>query len=161
MGLLVNSDSELLRRFFREAAKLRGIQVKYQYPIDMTFSKYAEEDPRGYSEPKEIDIIFEENPSMKTLKRYNWITETSEETPYLGYFCYDTYKLAKGCRVTIPSPLHDDEGRLFVVTEIKTSLEFPESWACKLAPVFHNKIKPQEFEEKIEKTNDNFLKVKL
>ena len=62
MGLLINSDAEILRRFFSEAAKLKGIQVKYQYPIDMTFSKYAEEDPRGYSEFKEIDIIFEENP---------------------------------------------------------------------------------------------------
>lgn len=160
MGLLINSDAQLLRNFFKEAAKLRGIQVKYQYPIDMTFSKYAEEDPRGYSEPQILDIMFEENPSIKTLKRYGWITETADDLPLMAHLPYDTFKLSKGCRINITSPLHED-GRLFVVTEIKTSLEYPEAWACKLAPVFNIKPNPQEIEEKIEKTNDNYLKVKL
>ena len=160
MGLLINSDAQLLRNFFKEAAKLRGIQVKYQYPIDMTFSKYAEEDPRGYSEPQILDIMFEENPSIKTLKRYGWITETADDLPLMAHLPYDTFKLSKGCRINIPSPLYED-GRLFVVTEIKTSLEYPEAWACKLAPVFNIKPNPQEIEEKIEKTNDNYLKVNL
>ena len=161
MGLLINSDAEILRRFFSEAAKLKGIQVKYQYPIDMTFSKYAEEDPRGYSEFKEIDIIFEENPNMKTLKRYGWTTETTDDLPFLGYFAYNTYKLAKGCRIEIPSPFPEQEGRLFVVTEIRSALEYPEAWACKLAPVFHKKPDPQIIENKISKNNDNYLSVKL
>lgn len=161
MGLLINSDAELLRNFFKEAAKLRGIEVLYQYPIDMTFSKYAEEDPRGYSEPKKLDIIFEANPSIKTLKRYKWITETAEDVPLMGHFPYDTFKLSKGCRIEIPSPLSPDSGRLFTVTEIHTSLEYPEAWACKLAPVFHVKPNPEQVEKKLEKTNDNYLKVKL
>lgn len=161
MGLLIHSDAQLLRNFFKEAAKLKGIQVKYQYPIDMTFSIYAEEDPRGYSEHQILDIIFEENPSVKTLKRYGWITETAEDVPLMGHFPYDTYKLSKGCRITIPSPLEFGEDRIYVVTEIKTSLQFPEAWACKLAPVFSVKPNPQVVEKKIEKTNDNYLRVKL
>lgn len=160
MGLLVNSDAELLRNFFKEAALLKGINVKYKYPIDMTFSKYAEEDPRGYSEPKSIDIIFEENPNINTLKRYGWNTELSDETPYMAHFPYDTYKLSKGCQITIPSPI-SEEDRLFVITEIKTSLQFPEAWACKLAPVFYKKPNPEKLEKQIAQSNDNFLKVKL
>lgn len=159
MGLLINSDAEILRNFFKEAAKLRGISVKYQYPIDMTFSKYAEEDPRGYSEPQILDIIFEENPNINTLKRYGWNTETSEDVPYMGHFPYDTYKLAKGCRIAIPSPLGED--RLFTITQIKTSLQYPEAWACKLAPVFGIKPNPEIIEAKLQSGNDNFLQVKL
>ena len=161
MGLLINGDAQLLRGFFKEAAKLRGIQVLYQYPIDMTFSNYAEEDPRGFSEAEEIDIIFEENPKMKTLQRYGWISETTEEVPYMAHFPYDTYKLAKGCRVTIPSPLEDGIGRKFVVTEIRSSLEFPEAWACKLAPVFFDKPNPEKLENKIKHSNETYLKVGL
>ncbi len=159
MGLLINSDAELLRGFFKEAAKLRGITVKYQYPIDMTFSKYAEEDPRGYSEPEILDIIFEENPNVHTLKRYGWATEVSDEVPYMAHLPYDTYKLSKGCRVAIPSPTGED--RLFVVTQIKTSLQYPEAWACKLAPVFSIKPNPEIIEKKLESGNTNFLKVDL
>ena len=160
MGLLINSDAELLRSFFKEAARLKGISVKYQYPIDMTFSKYAEEDPRGYSEPEILDIIFEENPTINTLKRYGWNTETSEDVPYMAHLPYDTYKLSKGCRLNIPSPI-DDNGRLFVVTQIKTSLQYPEAWACKLAPVFYTKPNPEVLEKKLEKSNDNVIKVTL
>ena len=127
----------------------------------MTFSKYAEEDPRGYSEPKEIDIIFEENPNMKTLSRYGWVTETTDGLPFLGYFAYDTYKLSKGCRILIPSPFPEQEGRLFVVTEIRSALEYPEAWACKLAPVFHTKPNPEIVEKHISEKNDNYLNVKL
>lgn len=161
MGLLINSDAELLRHFFKEAAKLRGIQVLYQYPIDMTFSKYAEEDPRGYSEFEEIDVIFEENPNIRTLKRYNWITEDRQEVPYMCHFCYDTKKLSKGCRIQIPSPTEDGGGRLFVVTDIRTSLEYPEAWTCKLAPVFHKKPNPEVVEKQIKENPESYIKVKL
>ena len=98
---------------------------------------------------------------MKTLKRYGWTTETADDLPFLGYFAYNTYKLAKGCRIEIPSPFPEQEGRLFVVTEIRSALEYPEAWACKLAPVFHRKPDPQIIENKISKNNDNYLSVKL
>lgn len=164
MGFLINSDSTIFRDYFKEAAKLLGIQVKYSYPIDMTFSQYGDEDPRGFSEAKEIDIIFEENPNIRTLKKYGWVTENSDEVPYMAQFAYDTPNLAKGCRIEIPSPIGMEKkinGRLFVVTDIHTSLEFPEAWMCKLAPVFADKPVPQEVEQKVSSENTNFLKVEL
>ena len=60
MGLLTKQDSTIFRNFFKEMAMLRGIQVIYQYPIDMEFSLHAEENPKGFSEPIPMDIIFED-----------------------------------------------------------------------------------------------------
>ena len=70
MGLLTKKDSTIFRSFFKEMAKLRGIHVYYQYPIDMQFTIYAEENPKGFSEKIEMDIIFNENPKTTTLRKY-------------------------------------------------------------------------------------------
>lgn len=157
MGLLTKKDATIFRKYFKEMAKLRGIPVIYQYPIDMEFSLYAEEDPKGFSEPIPMDIIFEENPKMATLRKYGWVSEVPEDKPYIAQLPYDAKNLCKGCRVTIPSPFPTTPGRVFVITEITGNLEFPDNWVCKLAPVFHNKPqKPVDYEN----TNYNFIKKK-
>ncbi len=157
MGLLTQKDATIFRKYFKEMAKLRGIPVIYQYPIDMEFSLYAEEDPKGFSEPIFMDIIFEENPKIATLRRYGWVSEVPEDKPYIAQLPYDAKNLCKGCRVTIPSPFPTTPGRVFVITEITGNLEFPDNWVCKLAPVFHNKPqKPVDYEN----TNYNFIKKK-
>lgn len=165
MGFLVNKDATILRNFFKEAAKLRGIHVLYQYPIDMELSNYAEENPLGFSDAEEMDIIFDENPNIRTLKKYGWVTESGGDQPHMANLPYDAKMLCKGCRITIPSPLLPSgtpvSDRIFVVTDIHTSLEFPEAWACKVAPVFGDKPKQQNVETKIKQSNDNYLKVKL
>ena len=69
MGILTKQDTTIFRKWFKEMAMLRGISVIYKYPIDMTFSLYAEEDPRGFSEDIPMNIIFEENPKMSTLRK--------------------------------------------------------------------------------------------
>lgn len=159
MGVLINNDATLFRNYFKEMARLIGITVKYQYPIDMKFSDYGEENPKGFSEPRDVDIIFDENPQIKTLRKYGWITEGDEAQPYIVHFPYDTKNLEKGCRITIQSNLRD-KGRLFVVTDIKTSLEFPEAWICKVAPVFHNKKVEKDVKISTYKSNNSFINVK-
>ena len=158
MGLLTQKDSTLFRGWFKEMAKLRGIHVLYQFPINMKFSKYAEEDPDGFSEPLEMDIIFDSNPKVSTLKRYGWVTETNEDKPYMAQLPFDAPKLEKGCRITIPAPFPMADEGLFVITDIKSNLEFPDSWAVKLAPVFKNKDNPENHNYFRDK-NENFLKV--
>lgn len=156
MGLLTKEDSTIFRTYFKEMAKLIGISVMYQFPIDMKFSLYAEEDPKGFSPEEPMDIIFEENPKMTTLRKYGWVSETSDDKPYIAQLPYDAKNLCKGCRILIPSPFPGNKGRLFVVTEITGNLQFPDSWVCKLAPVMHDKpAKPIDYSD----TNYNFLKV--
>lgn len=161
MGLLTNKDVTLFRTFFKEMAKLRGISVIYQYPIDMEFSMYAEENPRGFSENIPMDIIFEENPKMATLRKYGWISEVPDDKPYIAHLPFDAKNLCKGCRITIPAPyplIETHKGRVFVVTEISSNLEFPDAWICKIAPVMHNKPeKPADYSNK----NFNFIKGRL
>ena len=158
MGLLVGKDSTLFRNYFDEMSKLIGIQVKYMYPIDMNFSMYGDENPLGFSEPEWISIIFDENPSIRTLKKYGWVTEGEERQPYMAQFSYNTENLAKGCRIEIPSNL-PDKGRLFVVTDMTTNLEFPESYMCKLAPVFHTKNTEEKINNSVTKSTNTFINI--
>ena len=142
MGILTKSDSKIFRQYFKEMAKLIGITVIYQYPVDMNFTIYAEENPKGFSERIEMDIIFDENPKVTTLRKYGWVSELPEDKPYMAQLPFDAKNLCKGCRITIipPKPLIDNSNEaVFVITDIKANIQFPDSWACKLAPVFFKK----------------------
>lgn len=156
MGLLTKNDSTIFRNFFKEMAKLRGITVLYQYPIDMNFTIYAEEVPTGFSEELQLDIIFDENPKITTLRKYGWVSEIPDDKPYMATLPFNTPNLVKGCRISIipPQPLADK--RVFVITDIQTGLEFPDSWVCKLAPVFFNKT-PKEKLDKYKYENNVFM----
>lgn len=158
MGLLVGKDATIFRNYFNEMTKLLGIQVKYFYPIDMDFSVYGDENPLGFSEPELIDIIFDENPSIRTLKKYGWVTEGEERQPIMAQFPYNTKNLQKGCRIAIQSNLYDKD-RLFVVTDMTTNLEFPESYMCKLAPVFHKKNTEEKLETDTKQSTNSFLHI--
>ena len=148
MGLLTRKDSAIFRQFFKEMARLRGIQVIYQYPIDMDFSIYAEEDPRGFSEEIIMDIIFEENPKVTTLRKYGWVSELPDDKPYLAQLPFDAKNLCKGCRITMKPPLPLADNRVFVITDIQANLEFPDNWMCKLAPVFFSKTQDKTVDYK-------------
>ena len=158
MGLLVNNDAARFRSYFKEMAKLLGILAEYQYPIDMEFSNYGDENPLGFSEPEPMDIIFEENPKISTLKKLGWWVEGEDRQPYTAELPYDAPNLAKGCRILIPSGLKD-QYRTFVVTDIKANLQFADSWICKLAPVFHDKTTEKQIEVNTNTKNNSFLKI--
>ena len=155
MGLLTNTDATIFRQYFKEMAKLIGISVIYQYPIDMQFSIYAEEDPKGFSEEIPMDIVFDENPKMNTLRKYGWVSETPDDKPYIAQVPFDAPNLCKGCRISIPPPFPLGEPRIFVVTAISADLQFPDCWACRIAPVMKGKPQaPLDYSD----TNYNFIK---
>ena len=157
MGMLVRDDAKLFRQYFKEMAKLIGISVYYQYPIDMDFSLYAEERPKGFSPEERIDILFDENPKINTLRKYGWVTENAQDKPYIAHLPYDAPNLCAGCRIRVPSPFPDNKGRLFVITEITGDFQFPDAWVCKLAPVMISES--VKTTEDYEDTNYTFLKV--
>lgn len=157
MGLLTEHDSTIYRGYFKEMAKLIGIAVTYQYPIDMEFSMYAEENPKGFSEPIPMSIIFEANPKTATLRKYGWVSELPDDKPYMVTLPFDAPNLCKGCRISIPPPKPLKGDRVFVVTEISANLDFPDSYVCKVAPVMHNK---PTVEPNYSDTNNTFIKKK-
>lgn len=104
MNNLINSDALRFRSWFKEAAKLRGIPVIYQYPLEFQYTLHTELDWRTkYSEEFFLYAIFDENPRVTTLRNYGWISELPTDKPYLTYLPMDTPELSAGSHVTIPS----------------------------------------------------------
>lgn len=158
MGFLTQTDATMFRNYFKEVAKLRGISVFYQFPVDMDLTIHAEERPAGFSEKIPMDIIFEQNPKVSTLRRYGWVVTQNEDKPFICSLPYDAPNLSKGCRITIPPPTPIASENVFVITDIKMNLEFPDSYVCKLAPVFTDKPNiSTDYKDK----NTNFLNVDL
>ena len=155
MGELFNKDALIYRNFFKEQAKLLGIQVQYQYPIEMEFTTHGQEDPKGYSEPISLNVIFDQSPRLKTLKKLGWVSEDKSDKPYIIQVPYDTPNLQKGCLVTLPSPFSGS--RVFKITEITVDQILPDSWYCKIAPKFEemNSLKPEDYKDQ----SFSFLKV--
>lgn len=150
MGELFKRDAELYRKFFKEQARLLGIHVQYQYPVDMDYTLHGQEDPKGYSELIELDVIFDQSPKLKTLKKLGWVSEDPSDKPYLVQVPYDTPNLQKGSLIILPAPLPLGESKVFKITDISVDQVLPDSWYCKLAPKFEkmNTLKPKDYQDK-------------
>ena len=134
MGQLFKQDATIYRKFFKEQAKLLGIHVQYRYPIDMEFTTHGQEDPKGYSDFIEMDIIFDSSPKLSTLRKLGWVSEDKSDKPYLIQTAYDTQNLQKGSLFILPAPEPLSESRVFKVVDIQVDQVLPDSWYCKVAP---------------------------
>lgn len=140
MGLLTKKDVTLWRNWFKEMAKLRGFSVKYYYVknfdsnMDMTI--YSEFKP-VYSDPIDIDIIFDENPSVNTLALFGWVSENPEDKPYIARLPFDTPNLTVRAKISIPPFVEiDSRCRDFEIMDIKANLDYPDCWICRLVPIY-------------------------
>lgn len=113
-----------------------------------------------YSEPQPIDLIFQEAPSMKTLRAIGWSSEDNSDgdKPYVIQVPFDTEKLQVGCRVLIPFSIYDnDESRkVFRITKIAVIAQFPDCYTCTIAPEFETN--PIKTNPDYSKTNSNFMR---
>lgn len=157
MGQLFQNDATIYRKFFKEQAKLLGIHVEYKYPIDMKFTVHSQEDPLGYSEPIEMDIIFESSPKLKTLRKLGWVSEDKSDKPYIIQVPYDTPNLQKGSLVILPAPESLSSSRVFKITDITVDQILPDSWYCKVAP----KIEKQNALESKDYTDKSYSYLKV
>ena len=159
MGELYRKDLTIFRHYFKEQARLLGIKVLYQYPVEMEFTVHGQEEPLGYSEPMEMDIIFDASPKLATLKRLGWVSEDPSDKPYLVRLPYDAPNLQKGCLLTLPVPFPLSDARVFKITEISLDQVFPESYYCKVAPKLDKKETEKEVEETYKEKPYGFLNV--
>lgn len=169
MGLLTRDDSTIYRGWFKEMAFLRGISVKYQYAIETTETIHSEFDSE-LSDPIPMDIIFDTNPRVNTLKLIGWVSENPDDKPYIAYLPYDAPNLTTESIITIPPQVdvttmndvisgNEQKGmadKSFKVTTINQLIEFPDCWICTLAPVYVTK----EVDNDYSSTNFNFVKEK-
>lgn len=152
MGYLTREDSTLFRGFFKEMAHLRGIPVKYRYPVSPKTTIYSESRPY-LSDYIDMDIIFNENPSMNTLKSLRWVSENPDDKPIVAQLPYDAPGISVDCIITIPPIDSVGRARDFKITSITTLLEFPDCWTCTLAPVFDTDFVDRDYDQ----SNYNFI----
>ena len=133
MGLLRRDDALYFRRYFKEAAKLVGTSCAYQWVTDKKYTIHSEKNFK-YSQPIRLDIILNENPTVETLNNYGWLSELGE-SPIIAYLPFDTPDLMVGCRITLATIKGTNRPRVFDITQLSSSFEYPESFAVALAPV--------------------------
>jgi len=145
MSLLTQKDSLIFRGFFKEMAKLRGIPAVYKYAVTTDVAIHADF-TSTYSKPYNIDIIFEENPKISTLKAIGWISEKPDDKPYIAMLPFDVPHLTAESRITIrPISGVSSRAREFAITSIQTIIEFPDCWTCTLAPVFDSAVPKTDY----------------
>lgn len=156
MGTLIKDDATILREMFKEMAKLRGIEVRYQYLYSNLDYSIHTELKGSYSEPIAMNIIFEEYPRQSTLKRLGWFSEDPKaERPPIAQLPYDAPYLQKGCRILIKFGPNGEE-KVFRITRITCIMQYPDSWYCQLAPEFETTTLPVD--TNYNQTDTNFLK---
>ena len=147
-GLLTNEDAEIYRGFFREMCELLGQTVLYQYPLNTNKTIHSEPNIE-LSDPIRLDIIFNENPTVDTLRKHGWVTEINGSLPVIAQVPYDIPGLARYARITIPPVGNVMRERIFEITAISTILEYPDCWTVRLVPVYNS------YKEKNNYSNSN------
>lgn len=156
MGLLTNTDAQQFRSWFTEMANLLGIKCGYQYPLGNEKTIHSEPN-MPMSNPIELDIIFDENPTVDTLKKHGWVTEIGENKPVIAQVPYNTPNLQRYSRIIIPPIGTVIRERTFEVTAISTILEYPDCWTIRLVPIY-NTIQ-ENHEENLNNANVSMIDV--
>lgn len=152
MGLLTQNDAKIIQQYFKEMAALLGIRVNYRYPVDEKVTVHSEIQC-SFSDIVPIDIVFQQNPSIKTLKNIGWVSETADDKPYIAMFPIDTVGLQTKAQIEIPPVGQAIPSRWFEVTSIQTLLEYPDCYITTVVPVFDSKQPRVDHEQ----TNYNYV----
>ena len=154
-GLLINKDIKLHRLYFQQMVKLLGINCQFR-----ALRKGSNWDEHGdlegkYMPPVTVGCIFNDHPDQKTVKKLGWTAELQENASII-HVPYDLEGLEMGALFTIPSGLDQGKGRVFRVIAMQTSMVYPASIACELAPEYQD-TEPLTSTENFKNTNFNVL----
>ena len=134
MGLLNRKDSTIYRNYFKECAKLIGIECSYQYVVKQDLTIHSE-DNSTLSQPIPLNILFDENPSVDTLNRMGWVIELGTVQPVVATLPYDTPNLTVNARITVMAKDGLARQRVYRITKIASDIEYPSTWSCTLVPI--------------------------
>lgn len=144
-GLLLNKeDIELHREYFKEMVDLLGIITLYRSPKVKERDLYGEIDAI-YNQPIPVGCIFDEHPTIWTMRKLGWNSELSEEMSVI-HVPYDLPGLQAGALFIIPSGIDKTEGRVFKVKRMSTTMVYPASIACEIGPVFESEFERSNLE---------------
>lgn len=146
MGVLVNDDSLLARRYFKEMARLIGVKCLYQYITNLDLTIHSEDNSR-LSTAIPLDILLDEHPTIHTMNRLGWLSEINEETkPIIATLPFDTPNLTVNARITLASIDGVQRPRVFKITKIVSDFEYPDTYTVALVPVFDQIPQKNQYE---------------
>ena len=160
---LIGDDILLMRKRYNEALKMRGIPVKYQYPLKAESNAEGEPVIDSYSEIVPTSIFFEGNPKVKTFKRYGWIVENAQDLPFLIHCSFNLPHLQKDSLFRIAGQYSEIPERVFRVTEISYDLACADHLVCQVIPVYDEQavgFTKKEVQKKYN-TSNTFLKPQI
>lgn len=109
------------------------------------------------SNPIRMDIIFNENPSVDTLRKMGWVSEINNQRPIIAQLPFDAPNLSRYSRIIIPPFVEiRSRCRVFQVTAMQTLLEYPDCWTVSLVPVFDSYKEDNDYVE----SNINYIDTK-
>ena len=129
---LVQDDILLCRARYDEALQMQGVPCTYQYPHLATTNEQGESVVDSYSDFIQTHIFFDNNPKVKTLKRFGWVVENSEDLPMLIHCSFNLENVQKDSIFRIAGHYANIPDRIFRVTEITYDLQVPDHLVCKV-----------------------------
>lgn len=150
---LLGGDIAIFRGYFKEAVQLYGISaLYYQIKPGHKYTVYGEL-KANYFDPKKIRVIFNQVPTVHTLKKLGWVTEADTEVQPIVDIIYDLPGIQVGCLISIKDPLNPKKGRLFKITKMSVGILYPASVTCQLVPILGdeptNTVNPYDGEKSL------------
>lgn len=141
MGTLYTKSLDKYKNYFKQSAKLLGIDVSYRYIIDRkTELATGESEYSKLSEPIICSVIIERgNPEVESLKQLGWFVDMNpNQEQILVDFSVDTPNLQEGCRFTIASNENEEQNKEYVVIKMSSKVLYPTCIKCLCQPVLEN-----------------------
>ena len=153
-GLLINEDTLLHRNYFIEMTKLLGIQVLYYEPKENSHFDVYGDLKANYKDPQLVGCIFDEHPTIWTMKKLGWNHEQQENTSIINV-PFDLPNLQVGALFAVPDSL-SKKARMFRVIRMSSTMLYPASIACELAPEWETNSHSSQLHD-FKQTNFNLL----
>lgn len=136
MGSLYRQDLNRYKQYFKEVAKLLGVDINYKYIIKRKTEKATGESTYSkLSEPIKISVVVEQgNPMVDSLKQLGWFVDTDIEQ-LLVDFSVDTPNLQEGCRFSFVSNENEEQTKEYVITKLSNEILYPTCIKCLCQPV--------------------------
>jgi len=83
---------------------------------------------------------------IKTLKKIGWVAELQEGSSII-HVPYDLENLQVGALFIVPSGIDNAKGRVFRVISMQTTMVYPASVACEIAPEYESTAQRNEVED--------------
>lgn len=142
-GVLLNQNTKLHRRYFKEMVRLIGVQVLYRAPKKDKHYNLQSELKSNYTDPIKVGCVFEEHITQRTAKKLGWNSELVESAALI-HVPYDLPDLQIGALFTIPSAYDNTKGRTFRVTKLSAIMIFPASITCEIVPEYESTMSQAE-----------------